>query len=91
VRAIYLTTKFKVKLISIGHYSKMKFKDLANGMVFQFAFDERLGGNWWYTKIDDLNTVCVKSTNDKKHLGRIDYVTDDLQEKEVILATKFSA
>jgi hypothetical protein len=68
----------------------MKFKDLANGMVFQFAFDERLGGDWWYTKYDDLNTVCVKSTNDK-YVGRIDYVPNDLQEKEVILATKFSA
>jgi hypothetical protein len=90
VRAIYLTTKFKAKLISIGHYSKMKFKDLANGMVFQFAFDQRFGVDWWYTKYDDLNTVCVKST-DGKYVGRIDYVTDDLQEEEVILATKFSA
>jgi hypothetical protein len=63
----------------------MKFKDLANGMVFKFACDER-----WYTKHHDLNMVCVKSTNDK-NIGRIDYVTDDLQEAEVVLATKFSA
>ena len=68
----------------------MKFKDLANGMVFKFAFDERLGGDWWYTKYDDLNTVCVKGTNDK-NIGRIDYVSNDLQEEEIILATKFSA
>lgn len=70
----------------------MRFKDLANGMVFRFAFDVELGADWWYTKIDDLDIICVKSARDwDKYIGHRLSTSEKLQEEEVVLATKFSA
>jgi hypothetical protein len=70
----------------------MKFKDLANGMVFRFKFDERLGWDWWYTKYDDLDTICVKSDRDcDEYIGHRDSLPEELQEEEVILARNFSS
>lgn len=70
----------------------MKFKDLANGMVFQFAFDQRRYAGWWYTKIDDLDVICVGSHRGAdKDIGLRYSTNEELQEEEVILATKFSA
>lgn len=70
----------------------MKFKDLANGMVFQFAFDQRSRTDWWYTKIEDTKIVCVKSGRDEdSDFGKIDDIEDRLEESEIVLATKFSS
>ena len=68
----------------------MKFKDLANGMVFRYRFDEILGANWWYTKIDDLDVICVGSHNGADEDIGLRYSTnEELQEEEVVLATIF--
>lgn len=70
----------------------MKFKDLANGMVFRFAFDVELGADWWYTKIDDLDIICVKSARDAdEDIGHRQSTSENLQELEVILARNFSS
>lgn len=72
---------------------KMKFKDLANGMVFRYKSDEAVGANWWYTKIDDLDVICVGSHDGAygayEAIGHRYSINEELQEEEVVLATIF--
>jgi hypothetical protein len=70
----------------------MKFKDLANGMVFQFKFDQQLRNRWWYTKIDDLDVICVGSHRGAdEDIGDRSSINETLLEEEVILAKIFSS
>jgi hypothetical protein len=67
----------------------MKFKDLVNGMVFQFVFDQKGGGNCWYTKLDRLSVRCVMNDNELA-IGGIYFIHSVLLNDEVVIATNFS-
>jgi|688.fasta_scaffold523441_2 hypothetical protein len=70
----------------------MKFRNLANGMVFQFKFDQQLRNRWWYTKIDDLYVICVGSYGGaNEDIGDRSSINETLLEEEVVLAKSFSS